>query len=143
MATSFMKNASDTDIRIREALREIIDGKEVSRQKHELVYDGRSVVPTFLDELRAKGFRETAIGDLEVEPGQRVPAFHLENSTAYFGWIFWEQFTSWKLRKLFGSVVKNSKGDWLVQIPAGSARKVFANPDLKIEMDIDHPPELW
>ena len=79
---------------------------------------------------------------INVQPGERVPAFLIEQRIAYFGWVFWEQFTSWKMRKLWGSVLKNRLGDWDIQIPASRPTVIYANESLKLEMDIDHPPEF-
>lgn len=79
------------------------------------------------------------VGDVDVQPGERVPAFYIKSSTAYFGWIFWEKFSDLKLRKLWGSVVRNAKGDWAIQIPAGRGTKIHAGLSLKIEMDIENP----
>jgi hypothetical protein len=58
---------------------------------------------------------------------------------AYFGWVFWEKFSHRKLRKLFGSVVRNSKGDWAMQISDKGRSVIYANPDLTSEMDIENP----
>ena len=75
-------------------------------------------------------------------PGQRAPAFHVDGSTAVFGWVFWEKFSERRMRKLFGSVVRNAKGDWAVQIPEKKKTPVFANVAQISEMDIDHPTGL-
>lgn len=125
---------------VRDALREIIEGKIVKRAKHALVHDGIDLTDVFVDELRQLGYRATTVGNVDAKPGERVPAFYIENSVAYFGWVFWEQFTSWKIRKLWGSVVKNRKGDWDIQIPDARPTTIYANEKLKLEMDIDHPP---
>jgi hypothetical protein len=45
------------------------------------------------------------------------------------------------MRKLWGSVVRNKKGDWAIQIPPTKPTTIYANPLLKIEMDIEHPGE--
>jgi len=131
-----------TEQRLRVAFSEIIEGKTVKRVRHELRYDGNDLTSLFVEELERLGYQPTTVEKLSVEPGERVPAFYLEGQTAHFGWIFWEQFTSWKLRKLWGSVVKNKRGDWALQIPTGRPIRVYANESLKLEMDIDHPPEF-
>jgi hypothetical protein len=79
------------------------------------------------------------VQNVELRPGERVPAFYIDNGTAYFGWVFWEKFSQLKLRKLFGSVVRNRKSDWAVQISDKRRSVIYANPDLKSEMDIDNP----
>ena len=68
---------------------------------------------------------------------ERVPALMIRDMRAYFGWVFVERFTEKKSRKLFGSVVRNKKGDWLVQMPSNSSERVYANLDLKIEMEAE------
>ena len=125
---------------LRDAFIEIIDGKSVKRSKHELMHNDEDLTPFFIEELHSRGYVPTIVEHVNAAPGERVPAFFLEQSTAYFGWVFWEQFTSWKLRKLWGSEIKNSKGDWQLQIASGKPTIIFANEALKIEMDIDHPP---
>lgn len=122
-----------------QAFADIISGKGVTRSKHELVLNGKPVIDEFLDALRNHGFRKTIVGKVDVSVGERVPAFFIEQSTAYFGWVFWEKFTEEKARKLWGSVVRNVKGDWAIQISPAKATPIYANPDLKIEMDADNP----
>jgi|ERR1043166_701408 hypothetical protein len=127
---------------IRDAFRSIIEGKIVKRVKHELVHEGKDLTVLFIEELKTKNYQPSTVGKVNANPGERVPAFYLDGATAYFGWVFWEQFTSWKLRKLWGSVIKNEKGDWDIQIPATRSTTIYANESLKLEMDIDHPPEF-
>lgn len=128
--------------RLREALSAVIEGRFVKRVKHELIYEGEDLTPVFTGELARHGYRTTVVEAVNVEPGERVPAFLVDGGVAYFGWVFWEQFTSWKIRKLWGSVIKNSRGDWEIQIPATRNTVIYANEALKLEMDIDHPPEF-
>jgi hypothetical protein len=128
--------------KVRDALREIIEGKIVKRARHTLHHNGVDLTPVFVEELERLGYVETTVGNVDAQPGERVPAFYIDNGVAYFGWVFWEQFTSWKLRKLWGSVIKNKKGDWDIQIPDTRQTKIYANKKLKLEMDIDHPPEF-
>lgn len=122
-----------------DALTDIVTGRGVTRGRHELVLDGRPVVDEFTDCLRAHGFIRTTVGDVSVDIGERVPAFFLEGTTAWFGWIFWEKFTDTKARKLWGSVVRNQKGDWAIQIPPTKTAPVYANLAGKIDMDADRP----
>ena len=137
-----MPSEEKPDERLREAIRAIIEGKSVKRIRHELRFEGRDIEPLFREELSRRGYRPTTVGAVDVSPGGRVPAFYLADGTAFFGWVFWEQFTSWKLRKLWGSVLKNRLGDWEIQIPATRETPIFANESLHLEMDIDHPPEF-
>jgi hypothetical protein len=127
---------------VRDAFRAIIDGKTVKRAKHLLVLDGRDLTEVFISELQRCGYRPRAVDQVHVEPGARVPAFYLSHQTAYFGWVFWEQFTTWKLRKLWGSVIKNKKGDWDIQLVPSRREIIYANELLKLTMDIDHPAEF-
>jgi hypothetical protein len=124
------------------AFEDIITGKGVHRSKHELTLERKDVTYQFLAALKRHGYLPTTVADVEVQPGERVPAFFIKESTAYFGWVFWEKFTQWKLRKLWGSVVRNQKGDWAIQIPSNKATTIYANSSLKIEMDIEHPGEI-
>jgi hypothetical protein len=128
--------------KIRDALVAIIEGKIVKRIRHELAYDGKDLTAIFIEELQRLGYLPTSVDHVNVQPGERVPAFYLDAGVAYFGWTFWEQFTSWKIRKLWGSVIKDQRGDWEIQIPATRSTIIYANESLKLEMDIDHPPEF-
>jgi hypothetical protein len=132
---------SQLDKRLRDAFKEIIDGKTVQRSKHELLFGGVDVSNVFVEEMNKKNYLPGDVGNVACDPGKRVPAFYIEETEAYFGWIFWEKFTEGRLRKLFGSAVRNEQGDWLILIPAGSRKIVYANTSLTMEMDIDHPSE--
>lgn len=124
---------------LREALADIVAGRGVKRAVHELEHDGRDLRAEFEKELAAQGFLPTKVADVGVEPGERAPAFYIDGKIAYFGWVFWEQFTSWRIRKLWGSVLRNARGDWAIQIPEAGKAVIHANPSLTIEMDIDRP----
>lgn len=137
-----MKEATVNRSQLEAAFDDIITGTGVQRSKHELTVDRTDVTYHFLAALKRHGYSPTTVGDVDVQPGERVPAFYIEHSTAYFGWVFWEKFTQWKLRKLWGSVVRNRKGDWAIQIPPTKQTIIYANPLLKIEMDIEHPGEV-
>ena len=127
---------------LNEALFDIIAGKGVKRSMHELHIDGRSVVEEFMKVLQQQGFEKTVVGKVDVNVGERVPAFYVDDSVAYFGWVFWEKFTPEKARKLWGSVIRNIKGDWAIQISDAKPTTIYANQTLKIEMDADHPVTL-
>ncbi len=131
-----------TNEMIRDALHAIIEGKRVKRIRHELSWDGKDLTGLFIDELVRSGYLPTTVGEVAAAPGERVPAFLIKDRVAYFGWVFWEQFTSWKLRKLWGSVLRDPRGDWTIQIPVSGRMCIYANEQGKIEMDIDHPPEI-
>ena len=124
---------------LQETLRDIIDGKIVKRSRHELKWDALDVSFEFIGALNEAGYKQVLVQDITIQPGERVPAFFLENGVAYFGWVFWEKFSQLKLRKLFGSVVRNSKGDWAIQVSDKRRSVIYANPALKSEMDIENP----
>ena len=128
--------------KIRDALRDIIEGKIVKRSTHELVYAGKDLTQEFIEELRRSGYLPTTVAEVDVQPGERVPAFTIEGTSAHFGWVFWERFTSRRLRKLWGSVRRNARGDWEIQIPPTRSTTLYANASLKLDMDIDHPVEI-
>lgn len=128
--------------KLREALHDIVEGKHVKRAKHELVYEGKDVSELFVDVLYRCNFLPTIVEAVAIAPGERVPAFYLEEHTAYFGWVFWEKFSQLRLRKLFGTVVRNTKGDWLIQLPPNSPKTIYVNQSTIFEMDIDRPFEL-
>lgn len=127
---------------LREVFHEIIEGKGVKRSKHELTVEGSNVVNIFIDSLQQHHYLPITVNAVAVEPSQRVPAFLIEQQTAYFGWIFWEKFSQLRLRKLFGTVIRNTKGDWLIQLPSNSTKLIYADTTQIFEMDIDRPFEL-
>jgi len=131
-----------TDDQFREAFGAIIEGKIVKRSRVDLSYEGKNLQPIFIEELERAGYRLQTVREIAVEPGERVPGFYLAKGNAYFGWIFWEQFTTWKLRKLWGSVIRNSRGDWAIQVPVTQHTGIYANESLKLEMDIDIPTDF-
>lgn len=118
---------------------DIIEGKIVKRAKHELRWERRDVSLDFIEALRAHGYHPTIVAHVDIQPGERVPAFFLDDGYAYFGWVFWEKFSQLKLRKLFGSVVRNNYGDWAIQISGKRNTVIYANTALKTEMDIECP----
>ena len=126
---------------LRSVFADIIGGKTVKRSVHELRWGSKDVTLAFADALVRHGYRQTTVAGVAVNPGERVPAFILENGTAYFGWVFWEKFTTLRLRQLFGSVARNRKGDWAIQVAANHRAVIYACEAEKTEMDIDHPGE--
>ena len=93
----------------------------------------------FLEVLKEKRYFPMLVRDVDVKPGERAPGFYVDEATAYFGWVFWEKFSQLRLRKLFGSIVRNAKGDWAIQIPEKRTTVIYINSSLKSEMDIDNP----
>ena len=124
---------------LRAVLTDIIEGRIVKRGKHDLRWELKDLSLDFLDALQNHGYNPMLVQDVTVEPGERAPAFYIDEATAYFGWVFWEKFTQLKLRKLFGSVVRNNKGDWAIQIPPQRKTVIYVNISLKTEMDIENP----
>jgi len=124
---------------LREALEDIIEGKTVKRSRHSLIWGSGDCVELFTTLLSERGYRRMLVSEVPVEPGERAPAFLLDATDAVFGWVFWEKFSETRMRKLFGSVIRNSKGDWAVQISEKKRTPVFVNPNRISEMDIDHP----
>lgn len=82
------------------------------------------------------------VASIDVEPGHRVPAFYVENTVAYFGWVFWEKFWENRMRKLWGSVVRNARGDWKIQITPQKETTIYANASVRYEMDLDRPSDF-
>jgi hypothetical protein len=124
------------------ALRNLILGRGVRRGSHSLLLDGTDTTPLFLETLVQEGFLKTLVDEIDIAPGERVPAFLIEEGAACFGWVFWELFSPGRKRKVFASVVRNDKGDWAVIIGRGSKRALFANPRLVEQMDLEHPAEF-
>lgn len=104
--------------------------------KVELFYDELDLRDIFIRKLESSNFIAKKVKDVEVEPGFRVPAFYLKNREAIFGWVFWEIFTETKKRKLFGSAIKNQRGDWEIQITEDKDEIIYVNESRKIEIDL-------
>ncbi|HUI31047.1 MAG TPA: hypothetical protein VLX91_12605 [Candidatus Acidoferrales bacterium] len=131
-----MRNEKD----VVSAFDEIIEGKFVSRRVvdlrgDDLNHEGEDFVRPFIRRLKLHGFVEKPINEIELQFEERVPAFVIRNCNAYFGWVFIERFTQKKSRKMFGSVVRNKKGDWLIQVSHNSTEPVYANLKFKTEME--------
>jgi hypothetical protein len=125
--------------KLREILTDIVVGRVVKRSRHDLKWGVHDCTMQFLDVLREQGYVSRLVRDVPVQPGERVPAFLVDAGTAHFGWIFWEKFSQLRLRKLFGSVARNEKGDWAIQIPEKRDVVIYVNESLRTEMDIDNP----
>jgi len=124
---------------IKEALRSLILGLGVRRGSHDLRVEGEDTTAVFTELLQEEGFLPVILDEVKVQPGERVPAFLVEGFTAHFGWIFWEKFFPKRMRKIYGSVNHNEKGDWSIILGRGSKHKVYANPLLKESMDLEFP----
>ncbi len=133
--------SNSNEDQITESLKDLAVGRGVKRSRHDLVVDGRDYTDEFIRILRETGYTPVTIAHAPVEPGERIPAFYIKDSTAYFGWIFYEKFTGRKLRKLWGSVIRNRKGDWAIQISPKKDITVYADSTQKTEMDLDRPTD--
>lgn len=121
---------------------DIIEGCTVKRSRHELIYNDADVSEQFIAALNRHGYLPASVATTDVASGKRIPAFYINDRTAYFGWIFQEKFSQLRLRKLFGTVVRNTKGDWLIALPSNSTNILYVNTSHIFEMDIDRPFEL-
>jgi hypothetical protein len=119
---------------------DLILGRGVKRGRHPLPPD---VAPLFLERLSALGFTETTVSEVRIEVGVRVPAWLLGLRVVDFGTVFWEVFTDRVRRKLFGSEVRNAKGDWEVQLPPSSRRRLWAGLHLAESYDPSRPIGMY
>jgi hypothetical protein len=138
MMTSF---SEEHEIGITESLKDLATGHGVKRTRHDLIVDGRDYSDHFIHVLSEVGFVPVTVADAPVKPGERIPAFYINDSVAYFGWVFYEKFTTRKIRKLWGSVIRNRKGDWAIQISPKKDILVYADINRKTEMDLDRPTD--
>jgi hypothetical protein len=122
---------------VRDALGALIRGDGVGRASHSLLFEGEDLTPLFLSLLAAEGYVEARVESIGIEPGERVPAFHINGTTCHFGWVFWEVFQPGRQRKIYGSVEKNRKGDWAIML--GRSARVHANPRRKEAVDSSSP----
>ncbi len=126
------------DLELAEALDDLILGRGVTRGRHSLIYRGKSVRSEFEERLAANGFRPMTVREAEIEPGEKIPSFSLEGTTADFGYIRWEIFTPRSRRKLFASEYRRPDNDeWAVQLNLSSPVKVWASPARKERHDVD------
>lgn len=123
---------------LREVFDDIILGRGVKRYIHDLEYDHNIYAELFIERLQVNRFRPVPVKDIRIEVGLRLPAFYIQGRTAIFGHVFWEVFSDHKKRKIWGSVVRNEKGDWKYILPGISNKIVFANLNQREEIDIYH-----
>lgn len=127
---------------IRTALRNLIRGAGVRRGSHSLHLDEADLSASFVDLLNEEGFLPSRVEDIDIEPGEKVPAFFISGDMAHFGWVFWEVFFPGRMRKIFGSVARNEKGDWAIVIGKGKQERVYVNGGMRSQMDVDRPTEF-
>jgi hypothetical protein len=122
------------------ALDDLILGCGVKRGRHQLPPEALDLFP---ERLAANGFRLLGVGEIQIQVGERLPAWILRGNVADFGTVFWEVFTPLAKRKLFGSEVRNRKGDWEIQLYPTSKEKVWANPALVETYDASRPIGIY
>ncbi|MCL4807336.1 MAG: hypothetical protein KJ062_06000 [Thermoanaerobaculia bacterium] len=122
------------------ALDDLVLGRGVKRGRHALP-PGFDVL--LKERLAALGFTETTVGAVEIDVGVRVPAWLVGPSVADFGTVFWEVFTDRARRKLFGSEVRNVKGDWEIQLSPSSGRQIWAGLHLAEAYDASRPVGMF
>jgi len=123
------------DWEISDILDDIVLGRGVKRSIHDLEYNNNIYTGLFIERLRIYKYRPMPVKDIKVQVGQRIPAFLIRRKAAIFGYVFWEVFSDKRKRKLWGSVVRNAKGDWKYTIPGNSEAVVFANPNSPEDID--------
>jgi hypothetical protein len=67
----------------------------------------------------------------------------IASGQADYGTVFWEIFTDWVRRKLYGSDVRNAKGDWAIQIPPTSPSRIWAGLHLAENYDTSRPVGMY
>jgi hypothetical protein len=121
-----------------EALRDLAKGR-VHRSRHDLRVDGTDASEIFRAVLAEEGYRPMRIKELIIERGVRYSAFLIRGSTAHFGHVFIEKFHEEETRTLFGSVVRDWRGDWDIMLTRRSAEVVWVNLDQASPFDEDRP----
>lgn len=124
------------------AFRDLAAGRGVRRGRHSLEVDGRDCSALFRMALEREGFRLTTVREVAVATGERAPAFLVRDSIADFGWVFWEKFSDTRERKLFGSAVRNRRGDWAIQLGTGSREPLWVNLAARSAVDPNRPSSL-
>jgi len=126
------------DAEVAGALDDLILGRGVGRGRHSLLYRGRLARAEFEERLLANGFRPVTVREVPIKPGEKIPAFHLHDDFADFGYIRWEIFTPKSRRKLFASEYRRPDNDeWAIQLNLASTVKVWASPERKEKHDVE------
>jgi hypothetical protein len=124
----------------RAALDDLLLGRGVRRGRHEIPHPLATLVR---ERLAACGFVEARVGDVPVDVGVRVPAWLFRPPILDFGMVFWEVFTETKRRKLFGSEVRNGKGDWEIQLSSSAPDTLWAGLSFAERYDTSRPVGMW
>ncbi len=123
---------------IKEIFYDIILGNGVKRSVHNLVFKNQDYSPLFIECLINKSFNPIPLKNTVLEIGIRIPGFYLDKQTAFFGHLFWEVFSERRKRKIWGSIVRNHKGDWKYILTGNSSSVVYLNMSKIQEIDIFH-----
>jgi len=123
---------------IEEAFSDIILGNGVKRSVHNLVFNTIDYSDLFINCLKIHTFLPIPLKNTKLEIGVRYPGFYIENSVAYFGHLFWEVFSENRKRKIWGSIIRNQKGDWKYILPGNSSKIVYINLTKAQAIDIHH-----
>lgn len=122
------------------ALDDLVLGRGVRRGRHTLPPGAEALLK---ERLAALGFVETTVGEVRVEVGSRVPAWLVSPGVADFGTVFWEVFNDRVRRRLFGSEVRDAKGDWEIQLSPSSPRRIWAGLHLVESYDASRPIGMY
>jgi hypothetical protein len=123
---------------LADALDELVLGRGVARGWHDLQYRGRNVRAELEERLAANGFSPTTVAAVAIVPGEKVPAFHIGDGAADFGYVRWEIFTPSSRRKLFASERRRPDNqEWAIQLSASSTECIWACPAQKERHDVE------
>jgi hypothetical protein len=123
---------------IEDALRDLAEGR-VQRSRHHLATEGEDHSGLFARVLKKAGYLPLRVREIAVQPGVRYPAWVIRSGTAHFGHVFQEKFSEGERRTLFGSVVRDWRGDWEVILTRASRETVWVNLDQGAPFDEDRP----
>jgi hypothetical protein len=89
--------------------------------------------------LEGSGYRPLRVREIVIPPGVRFPAWVIREGTAHFGHVFLEKFSEGERRPLFGSVVRDWRGDWELILTRASRETVWVNLEQGAPFDEDRP----
>lgn len=126
------------DGEVAATLRSLAEGR-IQRSRHDLRLEGRDFSRDFEAVLRQEGYTPLRVRDLRLRPGIRHPAWFLKDGEAFFGYVFLEKFEEGSRRPLFGSVVRDYRGDWAVLLTRSSREAVWVKLGEASPFDEDRP----
>jgi len=124
--------------KISEVFDDIIQGNGVKRFVHDLIMDDIDYCELFKTRLIRNNFFPKPLKEMSIKVGVRIPGFYIQDSTAYFGHLFWEVFNEQRKRLIWGSVLRNDKGDWKYILSGKSPHIVYLNQAQIQDIDIFH-----